>query len=125
MPINTASASPPQDNPRATLQKSIAAILATVPNVANCISGLDTLIYRVIERRARVEAGETRPYPYDPCETPPGSYLSRSERECIVPLIDAAIDASGLSADEAEDALYSPLIDIERGWRTAREARRG
>ena len=125
MQINTAVAAPPQDDPRDTLHKNVAAILATVKNVERCIDGLDTVIYRVIERRMVKEDGRDISACADPCEAPPYSPLPRRERERIVPLIDAAIDASGLPWIETDPVVYAPLIEIEsRARDRRRKARR-
>jgi hypothetical protein len=109
----------PQDA-AAALREAAAAIFSTIPNVARCLEGLDTVVFRVLERRMLKEKGYDISACADPCEAPSYSRLPRGVRERIVPLLDAAIDASGLSFLEADAAVYAPLIEIETRRRKAR-----
>lgn len=94
----------------AVLRENVAATLASVPNVAEHIQGIEFVIHGVIESRMAAEdhyedSGLTR-------RTPQYLSVPGSERARIIPLINKAIEASGMKAYDAWKHVYPSLDEI-------------
>jgi hypothetical protein len=97
------------------------------PSLRKCLSGLDSTIDRIFDRREYRAAGQKMPSWARPVEYAPSySPLKRAERSRIGVQLDAMLDAaeaSGLDRKAMWDAVYAPLWAYEEAERLAfREA---